>query len=415
MRRSTYALTTIVLAGTLAAQEWPRFRGPAGQGHGTVDLPAKLASANVHWRVPAGRGHSSPVLWGSRLFLTRLGTIGAEHEAGMREIACFDADTGRELWSRTRPFDSHDQHKLNSFASATPTADDRGVYVLWTSGKQLVATAFDHDGKALWRRELGEFYSNHGSAMSPVMHGDLVLVANENQGTDCFLTALDRATGEPRWRVERQKSARWASYSPPFRWQPGQGEPIVLLASSTHGLTAIEPATGKLRWQANPGFKMRFIAAPARSGNRLLVNTGSGKSGKECVVFDLGEDATSEPEVAYRPRRGLPYVPSAIALNGRFHWFTDSGFAVCIDAATGDELWRERTASRFFSSPVTNGKHLWVGDRDGNLLAFSPQTFEQLGGLDLGSPIFATPALARGAMFVRTETELVRLGPVRKQ
>jgi outer membrane protein assembly factor BamB len=387
----------------LQAQEWSRYRGPSGQGLGVADLPAKLSEENVRWRADiGGSGHSSPVLWGEHLFLTRVVDLGGE-----RQLVCYDATTGSETWVASCRFESHKQHKLNSFASSTPVVDDLGVYVLWTSGKQLIARAFDHDGQELWLRELGEFYAQHGSANSPVVCGDLVIIANENEGTDCFLTALKRSDGSTVWRTERQKSPRWACYSPPFLYQPVDGSAVLLVASASHGLTAVEPLTGKIRWQANVGFKNRFIATPSVAGDRVLVNTGSGGSGKECVVFQVGPTAAEEPAESFRVRRGLPYVPSVIALDERFYLFADGGFFSCVDAATGREHWRERVDGKFFSSPVSNGKAIYIGDQQGRLWTYSKSGCEVLGCLDLGAAIFATPAIARNAMFVRTTDELI--------
>ncbi|MEC8253707.1 MAG: PQQ-binding-like beta-propeller repeat protein, partial [Planctomycetota bacterium] len=399
------ALAAASLAVACSAQEWTRLRGPKGQGHGAAELPAALTKKNVRWRVDAGEGHSSPVLWGDRVFLTRLG-----EDRASREVVCYDADTGAPRWSKAFGFDPHDQHKLNNFAASTPAVDADGVYLLWTSGARLLARSLDHDGAPRWEADLGAFYSNHGSAVSPVLCGELVIVANENQGKDCFVTALDRGTGEPRWRIDRQPEARWACYSPPFLYEPEGAAPVLLLASFAHGLTAIEPESGELRWEADLGFKNRFIASPCLSGELLLVNTGSGDSGKECVVFDLAGGAEETPEVRYRPRRGLPYVPSAIAVDGMFYLFADSGFCSGIDAASGERLWRVRSEHRFFSSPVTNGRAIYIGDREGHLLSFALGRHERLSDLDLGAPICATPALARGCMFVRTARELICLG-----
>lgn len=397
------ALLISALTVGCASQEWARFRGVRGQGIGNADLPLSFDASHVRWRTDiGGSGHSSPVLWGKRVFLTRVAG------KGKREIVCYDADTGEQSWVYACTFKAHKQHRLNSFASSTPVADERGVYVMWSSGDRLVALAVDHQGELLWRRDLGGYHAQHGSGNSPVLHGECVIVANENEGEDCFLTALDRRTGKPVWREELQKSPRWACYSPPFLYEPTEGKPVMLVASAAHGLTAFEPGTGEVRWRANPGFKNRFIAAPALAGDKLLVNTGSGDSGKECVIFALG-DAKEEAKILHRPRRGLPYVPAAIALGDRFFLFADSGFASCIDAATGEHLWRERIDGKFFSSPVSNGKAIYIGDRDGMLWTFSRDKFEVLGSFDLGSPINATPALAHGAMFVRTGKELVRL------
>lgn len=400
------AVFAAAVSGRATAQEWPRFRGPGGQGHGQLDLPGDLTPQHIRWRAELrGVGHSSPVLWGKRVFLTRI--VGST-----RAVVCFDADNGNELWTAGREFEAHDQHKLNNFASATMCCDADAVYGLWTDGPDLVAAAFDHDGKQAWRHVLGTFKSNHGSAMAPVLCGDLVVIANENQGPDSFLTALDRKTGEPVWRIDREANARWAQYSPPLLFEPETGDPFLLVASSAHGLTAIEPATGELRWQADPGFKYRFIATPTRCGNRLFVNTGAGNAGKECAVFDLGKAGATEPAIAYRPRRGLPYVPAAIAIGQRYFWFSDSGYAVCLQADTGDELWRERTDARYFSSPVTNGETIFVCDRAGTLRTFSATGDEHtpLGELDLGSPTCATPAIAHDRLYIRTETELLALG-----
>jgi len=396
-----------VLMDGAATQEWARFRGPGGQGIGVADLPTEFSAEHVRWRVKVGgAGHSSPVLWSSRVYLTRIGA-----RRGTREVVCYDAKSGEEIWSHTAEFDDYKQHKLNSFASATPAVDERGVYLMWSSGEDLVAFALDHDGELLWRRKLGGYYAQHGSGNSPVLHGELVVIANENEGEDCFLVAVNRQSGEEVWREPLAKSPRWACYSPPFLYEPEDGKPVMLVASAAHGLTAFEPENGKVRWRANPGFKNRFIAAPCLAGDRLLVNTGSGGSGKECVVFALDAGASKEPSISYRHRRGLPYVPSAIALDGRFFLFADGGFASCLEAGSGRELWRERVEGKFFSSPVSNGKAIYICDREGRLWTFSKEKFEVLGSFDLGAPVCATPALALGAMYVRTAEELICLGP----
>lgn len=399
-------LLSVAATDCAVGQEWSRFRGPGGQGVGVADLPTTFTKDHIRWRTTiGGTGHSSPVLWGAHVYITRLGK-----ERDTRDVVCYDAVTGKESWSYSCAFEGHKQHKLNSFASATPVTDDHGVYMVWSSAEKLVALAVSHDGQELWQRELGGYYAQHGSGNSPVMHGELVVIANENEGDDCFLIALNRKTGKTVWREELAKSPRFACYSPPFLYEPKDGKPVMMVASAAHGLTAFEPETGKIRWRANPGFKSRFIAAPCLAGNKLLVNTGSGNSGKQCVVFEIGKGAKDEPKISYKRRRSLPYVPSAIALHGKFFLFADSGFASCLNADSGEELWRERIDGKFFSSPVSNGKAIYICDREGRLWTFSKTKFAVLGGFDLGASVCATPALARGAMFVRTADELICLG-----
>lgn len=394
------------LAASAVGQEWTRLRGPMGQGHGTAELPAVPTAADVRWRKPSGVGHGSPVLWGASLFFLRVRADGG------REVVCFDADTGQERWAHVSRLESHEQHPLNTFASSTPAVDADAVYALWTSGKTLVALALDHAGEPLWQRELGAFTSDHGSAMSPIVCGDLVVVANENQGNDCFVTALDRRTGEPRWRIDRTKNGKFACYAPPFVYRPEGAAPVLLLACYRTGLCAIEPDSGAIRWETDLGLKNRFVAVPCLSGDKLLVNAGSMDSGKQCFVFELAGGAKELPEVRYQPRRALPYVPAAIAIDGRFYLWADAGHYSCIEADSGEELWRERIEEHFFSSPVTAGEVIYIGDRDGVLHSYAVGRNEHLGALDLGAPINATPAIAHGRLYVRTETELVCIGPV---
>jgi outer membrane protein assembly factor BamB len=397
------------LCGVASGQGWTRFRGPGGQGllPAAEPLPAAFSPADVRWRRAVGKGHSSPVLWQESVLLTQEG-----EERGRRAVVCFSAESGEQQWAHECAFEPHPQHELNSFASSTPAVDAHGVYVVWSSGRELVALALDHAGEPRWERALGAFTAEHGSGASPIVHGDLLIVANEHDGEDCFLAALDVRSGETKWKIARRRAAGRASYSTPAVCALPDGAPALLFASSVHGLTAVAPASGEILWEIDAGLRARCVATPCVSGDLVLVHAGTGGGGRDCAVVRLRSAGEGPPDVACRVRRNLPYVPSAIAAGGRFLLISEAGFATSLDAASGEVVWRERLDGAFFSSPVGNGKVLWIADREGTLFSLAAgERFEVLGTLALGASVLATPALAADALYVRTARELIRLGP----
>ena len=411
--QSTPATIAIVLASSLfvtpvVAQEWAQFRGKSGQGVADApDLPATFTDQNIHWRVPTGgTGHSSPVLWDSRLFFTRMGKNDRS-----REVVCFDAETGKESWAFTCTFDPHRQHRFNSFASSTPAVDAHGVYVLWSSGGKLFALAVSHKGKKLWRRELGLFKAQHGSGASPILYDDNLVIANQNEGEESFLTALHTETGKTQWRIERRSTDRTASYSCPVLYEHKGMDPLILFASQPYGLTAVEPKSGKIAWECDVEFQSRCVATPCLIGTSAFLSSGSGGGGKESAFVTLPVKRGDRPEVHSRMRRAIPYVPCALALGDRVFTFSDGGVASCLKGSDGSVVWRERMDGGFFSSPVSNGRTIYIPTKDGTLLSIgSGENYEALGSYNLGGPTYSTPAIAGNKLFVRTDTELIALG-----
>lgn len=409
--RPTLTLVAFFLALGLpdaTAQEWAQFRGQSGQGLTQAPrLPATFTTKNVLWRTPSGgTGHSSPVLWGSRLFLTRIGT-----KDDTRDVVCFDAKTGKELWAHECAFESYAQHKFNSFASSTPAVDAEAVHVLWSSGGKLYSLAVSHTGKKLWRRKLGLFRAQHGSGASPILHGDHVIIANQNEGEESFLIALNKKTGKTAWRIERESTKRTASYCCPVAYQGPDQTPVILFASQPYGLTAVEPKSGKIAWELDVAFKQRCVATPCLLGDRVFFSSGSGGGGKESAFVSLPSKANKKPRVDGRMRRAIPYVPCAIAVKSRVFTFSDGGVASCLDAKDGSVAWRERMEGTFFSSPVSNGRVIYIPTRTGTLHSIGTgEKYQSLGTFDLGNPTYSTPAIADNTLYVRTETELIALG-----
>lgn len=242
LRAGLTPVAALLIAGLLPAQEWTRFRGPNGTGVSedeSIDVPSAWGEADVRWKVDLpGAGHSQPVLWGEKVFLT-----GAE-EAGVRRlIFCLRARDGGLEWVKRLPSRTFPKHQRNTYASSTPAVDGDRVYAAFSTPESYLLLAFDHRGEEAWRHDLGPFKSQHGDGTSPVVIGDLVVLANEQDGKS-FVLALDRKSGQIRWRSPREKSE--VAYGTPCAYRESPDREALLFSSHAHGLSSIDARTGEL-------------------------------------------------------------------------------------------------------------------------------------------------------------------------
>lgn len=416
-RRSPFtALSVVAALASLSiprAQDaaWSRYRGPNGQGVAQgAQLPQRASELEAAWRVPLAKGHSSPVVRGDRIYLTRESSGGAK-----RDLVCLDLANGKELWSLSFDFVPQNQHRFNSFASSTPAVDASGVYVSWVSDRDLVAVAVGLDGALRWQKTIGRYAARHGYGNSVVVDGDVLLIANENEGEASALLGIDKQSGKQIWSVPRESTRNRGSYATPvILGGKGTGLARAALFSSTkHGLTALEPASGKILWEHDLGFSSRFCATPALAGDRILAFAGAGGGGKDCALVRAPRAGETTAQEIARPRRNLPYVPCAVTIGDRFFLVSDAGIASCMNAKTGETLRRTRLGASFFASPVSDGKTIYVPDREGALHSVeAADEFRGHAQLEIGAPSFATPAIVANALLVRTFDALVRLrGP----
>ena len=387
-------------------QDWTRFRGPGGLGLASgATIPASFGADDLNWKIKLpGKGHSSPLVWKDRVFVTCEGA-----ESGKRLVVCIDAKSGSVVWKRERGFSVHPQHRFNSVASATPAVDADRIYLLWTSGDTLVAAALNHDGKQLWKRDVGPFSAQHGSGISPVVVGDVVVIGNDNEKKPSFLMGLDRATGATRWKRERESSR--ASYATPLVRRVGKRVEVIF-ASTSHGVTSLDPKTGALQWETGPVFTERCVGAPAIADGVLFACAGTGGGGRESLAIELPVGkSTMKPKKLYTVRRSLSYVPGPIGVGKRFFMFSDGGIVTCLHASSGERVWRERLDGAFYCSPICIGDRLYAVSRSGELFVISTgDTFKLLGRVDLGERSSATPAVANGVLYLRTERHLLSVG-----
>ncbi len=388
-------------------QEWTRFRGTGGTGVAAdADFAQPLGEELVAWRAALpGRGHSSPVVWGERVFLTC-----EDGARGERHVLCFAAKDGAELWRVTDRFEPHEQHELNSFASSTPALDEERVIVAWTSGEQLRVRALTHEGKDVWQRAIGSWRAEHGSGSSPVIVGGILVVAADHEGEGSAIFGLEAKSGEQAWKRER-KSVR-AAYSTPAEHLRADGTSELLFASTAHGITSLDPRTGELYWEVPGLFRERCVGSPVVAGSIVFATAGVGGGGKESAAVSLEPGEDGAHAIAWRETRALPYVPTALARADRLFLLSDGGMLTCLAAATGELVWRERTPGTFFSSPILIGNHILALDRAGILYAFGTGAkYELVGQLDLQEPAQSTPTCAAGMLFLRTDHSLIALRP----
>lgn len=414
-------LILILLAASSQAQEWTRFRGPNGSGiSAATGIPVTWTEDDYNWKTKLPvEGSSSPVLWGNKIFLT-----GDDAENNRRSILCLDAESGRIQWRRDYTFDDYRLHRDNDFASATPCVDQDGVIVVWSTPKQVLMIALDLDGKEKWRRDLGPFRGLHGSASSPVIADGLVLLANDQmdpkrfsfylpEDTDwnpgkSFLIALERKTGKTRWEIDRKSEL--AGYATPCIRRVGD-RPEAIFTSTAHGITAVDLQSGKISWEIDKLWDDRTVTSPQLHGDLVFGSFGQGLSGQRFVAVRPDKAREKKGELVYEITKRVPLVPSFVVKDDLLFLWADNGVVTCLDAPTGKIHWQEKVGHSCYSSPVWIDGRLYGISKHGEVIVLAAsKEFKELGRVALNEKTFATPAIANGVMYLRTESQLYSLG-----
>lgn len=399
----------VVLCSAACGQEWTRFRGPDGTGIGKGEsIPVSFTETDYLWKVKLpGPGHSSPVLWGERIFLTC-----AHDESEQREVVCLDADSGEMLWSKEMSFTPYRHNRLNSFAASTPAVDAECVYVNWISGGTFIALALDHAGNVLWRREMGEFKAVHGAGASPIALGGLMIVGNDNKNTS-FLAGLDGKTGKTVWQVTR--NSKMTSYITPTVYRPIEGSAQVIFVSEANGMTGVDPVSGQQKWESEKLFTLKSVASPVVAGDIIFATAGAGGAGRESAAVRPGDKRAERPTtVAWKLKRDLPYVPTPIAIGENLYILSDAGTMTCVVARTGKQVWQEDLKARFYASPVCVNGRIYLVTREGEVIVLEEgPEYKVLSKSALPEVSDATPAIANGRMYLRTLNHLICIGGAR--
>ncbi len=409
-------LVALCLAGTLvpvAASDWPRFRGPNGTGVSTdSDVPIKFGEEkNLQWKIALpGTGNSSPIVSKQRIFLQSASDDGSE-----RMVLCLDLANGNTLWTERAPGGKGRTHVNNSLASSTAAADGSRVFVSFWDGHNLSVAGYDYGGKNLWTRELGAFTSQHGAGHSPIVVGDKVILANDQDGS-AAVVALDAANGTIAWKKTRP--AHRACYSTPILLEQPGAEPELLVAS-TFGFTAYDPNNGSERWTWNwttNDRRLRMVGSPVLGQGQIFLCTGDGKGDRQTVAVNLNGDA-STASIAWEERKlHLPYVPCVLTRGEFLYFVNDAGMAACFVAKTGENVWLNRLGGgNLTASPVLVDDRIYAFTENGSayVLAADP-TFKVLASSKLEEGVMASPAVADGRLLVRSRHHLYSFGKTGK-
>ena len=395
---------SLVLSSAGAAENWPGWRGPRGDGSidGSPNLPVKWSvPENVIWKTSLpGRGHASPVIWQDRIFV-----VEAVKETQQRVLISLDRKNGKILWQKTvlkAPLEHI--HTLNSFASSTPATDGEMVYVSFLDDKQMFVAAYDFDGKEIWEKRPGVFKSTHGYCASPILWKDKVIINGDHDG-EAYIVALDRATGETIWKTNRPNKTR--SYCTPIiRGIDGRNQMIL---SGSKSVASYDPDTGKQHWVID-GPTQQYVASIVYNGKNLFMTCGFPE--RHLLSIDpRGSGNVTETHVAWRTTDDCSYVPSPVLVGQYLLMISDKGVASCYIADTGEKLWKEKLPKRHSASLIAaNGLAYFLSDKGIMTVVKPGKTFEMVAQNQLGEETDASPAVYDGKFYLRGDKHLYCIG-----
>jgi outer membrane protein assembly factor BamB len=410
MSRSVSALLFFAAPLLAADGHWPMWRGPKGDGTTTeTGFPTHwTATENVRWKTPIpGKGHSSPVVWGDRVFVTSAGEGGKANEPKDRLLLCLDRTDGKILWQKSvLTAKLEGIHPLNSRASSTPATDGERVYVSFLADPKVVVAAYDFAGNKVWEVSPGEFESKHGFCSPPVLYKDLVIVNCDqdawNKSKPAYVVALDGRTGSERWRIDRPVRIR--SYCPPLIVEAAGKMQMVLTGAEK--VASYDPDTGKQHWIID-GPTEQFVASMVYSKGLFFLTAGF----PTYHVMGIRPDGTgnvTKTHVAWHVQNGgAGYVPSPVAHGDYLFLVHDNGTATCRDALTGKLHWTERLGKHHSASPVSADGRLYFPDDDGNTwVVKADKKFELIEKNPIGEHVHASPAFSKGEIFLRGSKHL---------
>lgn len=407
-------LIAIVIAGAAlsggALADWPQFRGPGGTAvSDEKGLPGEWSVAwdkdsgkatetkGVRWIADLpGRGLSNPVIVGNRVYLTACSGF----KQTRLHVLCFEADSGKKLWERQFWATGGTAcHPKTNMAAPTPCADSERVYALFATADLV---CLDKDGNLAWFRSLSGDYptitNQVGMAASPVVWKDVLIVPMENAG-ESFVAGIDTKTGKNRWKADRQRNINWST---PL--VVNDGKRVDVLVQSGDELTAFDPENGSKRWGYS-GKGLSTTPSPTAGNGLIFVSAG------DLIGLKPGTEK-AEPEESWANNKLAGRTATPVFYDGRLYSIGGAGILNCGDAATGKLLWQERLKGAFSASPVAGDGKIYATNEEG--VTFVVEPGQDKGTLKatnaVGEVILATPAIAGGALFLRSDQHLYCIG-----
>jgi outer membrane protein assembly factor BamB len=397
-------LLPLFLAAGVGAADWPEFRGPTGQGHASEEgLPLEWGEGrNIAWKIPVpGRGWSSPVVAGGRVWLTT--AVDDSNGVSLRALA-YDVETGGELVDAEvfRIADADLLNLKNSHASPTPIVDGDRVYVHFgAEGTAALATS----GEILWTTRF-PYISQHGNGGSPALYGDL-LVINCDGFDQSFVVAVDTETGETRWKVDRHRPFSQA-YSTPLVIRVGGQDQIVSVGAFQ--TVALDPGSGNEIWRViytDEGFST--VPRPVYGHGLVYVLTGFNQPSLLAIRAD-GSGDVSRTHVEWSSAQSIPLTPSALVVGDDLYIVSDLGVVSRLDAPSGALHWRARVPGNYSASPLYADGRIYFLSEEGLTTVIAPgEEFRVLATNSVEGSTLASMAVSDGSIFLRSESHLYRI------
>jgi outer membrane protein assembly factor BamB len=414
-------LTTLLAVGCFAAQamrvsaaetEWPQFRGPTGQGISqATKVPVQWSNTEgVAWSVEVpGHGWSSPVLSKGRLYLTSAVTDATTGDVTLHAF-CVNAADGHILWDtevlHPDPALVAAMHRKNTPASATPIVTSDRLYVHFG---HMGTAALDLAGKIVWRQTELVYPPTHGNGGSPILLGDELIFSADGQ-KDPSVIALDAATGALRWKTARNSPAKKQfSFSTPLAIDVGGVKEVISPGPGFVG--AYAPADGRELWRVAYGEGYSVVPRPVFAFGLLFLSSGFDRPTFYAIKPEGAAGDVTTTNVTWSLSKGAPLTPSAVVVGDEIYFVSDAGIATCATARTGDVLWSERLKGNFSASPVAIEGRIYFQNETGvGFVVKAAPTYELLATNDLGERSLASYAVADGALYIRTEGHLWKIG-----
>ncbi|MGH9754438.1 MAG: PQQ-binding-like beta-propeller repeat protein [Blastocatellia bacterium] len=415
---------------------WSQWRGPEGTGVSSETNVTTEWSVdkNIKWKTPiAGHGHSQPIVWGNRIFLTadieseiipgakavehkiegqvfvHPDSVGANRKHAFK-VLCVDRGTGKILWEQTAYEGSvyDDRHRKGSYAAPTPATDGNYVYA-WFGGEGDGLYCYDFKGKLVWKTAVGKIGSvGMGPGTSPVLFENLVILqCDEEEGKNSFIVALDKKTGKEVWKTPRKIQVSWST---PLVVRAGQR--AELITSGNELIVSYDPKTGKELWTVK-GHGSNAIATPLTGHEMVFVYAGYPVKKTMAIKLGGSGDVTSS-NVTWQYDKGTAYVPSSILYGDYVYLMSDRGILTCLEAKTGKLVYeggRIPVPATFTASPVAFDGKLLLTSEDGDtyIIKAGPK-HEVIATNSVGEPVYASPAISNGMIFIRGEKNLYCIG-----
>jgi outer membrane protein assembly factor BamB len=435
-------IALVMCSVSAAAQNWPQFRGPGASGV-VEGRPAAISwdatkAVNTRWKTKIpGLAHSSPVVWGKKVFVTTAVTSGAKDEtryglygdvAPVKDepkhawkVYALDRDTGKILWERvaSEGLPKVKRHPKSTHADSTPVTN--GKYLIALFGSEGLY-AYDLNGKLLWKQDLGildagwfydaDYQWEYGS--SPIIYGDLVIVQADIQ-KNSFIAAYNLKTGKLAWKTSRDEISSWGT--PTVYTGKTRSE---LITNGSRAIRGYDPATGKELWKLTPNSEVTaptpFVAHDliyVTSGYRIIQPIYAIRLGASGNI-SLKEGKDSSEFIAWSKTRGGPYMPTPLVYGELLYTCSTQGVLTAYNAKTGERIYQERLGGKggaFTSSPVASDGKIYLASEDGDIFVVKAgPKYELLATNPVGEVMMATPAISEGLVIVRAHNHLFAFG-----